>query len=80
MIIDGNKFIQFELIEQKGKTQTWVVVNKTSRAILADIKWYGGWHQHVFRPAELTEYNDTCLDVISGFLKRLNKEKIIKEV
>jgi len=29
MIIDGNKYIHFELMEDTGKTQSWIVVNKT---------------------------------------------------
>lgn len=74
MIIDGNKYIWFELLEDTGKTQTWSVVNKSSGYQIGLVIWYNGWRQYVFRPIENTEYNSTCLDTISDFIKRLNKE------
>jgi hypothetical protein len=74
MIIDGNKYIWFELLEDTGKTQSWSVVNKSGGYQLGLILWYNGWRQYVLRPIENTEYNDTCLDTINAFMKRLNKE------
>jgi hypothetical protein len=77
MIIDGNKYIQFELTGDTGKTQHWIVVNKTYGTNLGNISWYSGWRQYTFMPARETEFNDGCLEAIIAFLKRLNKEKRI---
>lgn len=78
MIVDGNKYIQFELMDAPTLTQHWNVVNKRSGSILGIILWYSGWRQYVFRPSSDTEYNNGCLDAISTFLTRLNKEKKIQ--
>ena len=74
MIFDGNKYIHFELTEDTGKTQSWIVVNKTSGYHLGLITWYSGWRQYVFRPDGDSEYNYSCLDTINDFIKLLNKE------
>ena len=77
MIIDGGKYLQFELMEDSGKTQCWIVVNKTYGTNLGLLSWYGAWRQYTFQPSVKTEFNNTCLDSIIGFLNRLNKEKRI---
>ena len=76
-IVDGNKWIYFELIESKPKTQVWDVINKSSKEPLARIYWYYYWRQYVICPEPETIYNDGCLETIITFIKRLNKEKII---
>ena len=77
MIVDGNKYIQFELDKDSGKTQVWSVVNKASCEPLMLIRWYGAWRQYVAEPDAGTIFNDTCLETIIAFLNRLNKEKRI---
>ena len=77
MIVDGNKYIQFELMSDTGKTQHWICVNKASGSNLGNIQWYGAWRQYTFRPSAETEFNNSCLDSIIAFLNRLNKEKRI---
>jgi hypothetical protein len=78
VIIDGNKFIEFQLREDNGKTQIWDVINKADGYNLGLITW---WHygQYVFEPAG-NGCNSGCLDCISYFMKRLNHEKRITEV
>ncbi len=75
MKIDGNKYIYFDLVEEKAKTQVWDVVNKSTEEPLACIEWYFPWRQYIFIPEPSTEYNDGCLEAIIKFLKRLNIEK-----
>lgn len=78
MIVDvGNKYIWFELLSDTGKTQKWMCVNKSSGFNLGTIQWYGAWRQYTFIPEYGSEYNNGCLDSISGFLTRLSKEKRI---
>lgn len=82
MIVDlGNKYIHFELVMEKGKTQLWNVVNKSSGIAIARIGWYGPWRQYIFTPVDGlgSFYNNGCLRTIEEFITRLNKEKKIKE-
>jgi len=74
-IDNGNKYIQFELITNTGKTQKWAVVNKSSGYTLAVIQWYGAWRQYVieFDQPYATTFNNGCLVSIIDFLNRLNK-------
>lgn len=78
MIVDGNKYIHFELMKDTGKTQGWLVINKNYGTNLGLISWYSGWRQYTFAPANSTEFNNTCLDIINAFLVRLNKVKRIQ--
>ena len=75
MIIEGNKYIHFELWGDTGKTQLWRVINKSGCYQLGLITWFGSWRQYVFQPVENTEYNNTCLITITNFINHLNKEK-----
>jgi hypothetical protein len=52
MRIDGNKYIQFEFMADTGKTQDWLVVNKTYGTNLSNITWYPSWRQYTFQPAQ----------------------------
>jgi hypothetical protein len=65
-------FRKFELV---GKTQQWAVLNKSGGYPLGRILFYYAWRQYIFQPATDTEFNCSCLDTISGFLKRLNAEQ-----
>ncbi len=80
MIINGNQYIQFEIRSDTGKTQSWAVINKSGFYSLGLITWYAVWRQYIFQPTENSEYNATCLDAISAFIKRLNGEHRIVEV
>ena len=69
---DGNKYIHFCRCGQNGITEVWDVINTKSEEPLAQIKWYSAWRQYVIIPEPETVYNDGCLEVITGFIKRLN--------
>jgi len=75
--IDGNKWIYFDFVEDKPKTQVWDVINKSSEEPLARIEWYYAWRQYVIYPEPNTFYNDDCLETIIAFMKRLNKDKMV---
>jgi len=76
MIVDGNKYIQFEFISSTGKTSRWVVLNKSHTTCLGNVVWFSGWRQYVFQPEFGTEFNNTCLDAISQFLSKLNSHQV----
>uniref|UniRef100_A0A6M3LH46 Uncharacterized protein n=1 Tax=viral metagenome TaxID=1070528 RepID=A0A6M3LH46_9ZZZZ len=81
MIIDnGNKYIHYELYSDSGKTQRWLVRNKSSQFTLGYIQWFGAWRQYTFMPAEGSEFNNGCLQSIIDFLTRMNSEKRILSV
>ena len=79
-ICDGGKYIYFELVDEKPKTQVWDVVNKRSETPLGRISWYGPWRQYVFEPEAQTVYNDGCLNSISSFLGRLRRDRSRQQV
>jgi hypothetical protein len=78
VIIDGGKYIKFQLLTDDGERQRWLVCNKAKlvNQKLGVIEWYAIWMQYIFMPGS-TYFNNTCLDTISAFLSRLNKEKRI---
>lgn len=78
VINNGNKYIHFELKSDTGKTQRWLV-RTNYQSCLGEICWYSGWRQYVFQPVGYTEYNNGCLQSITDFITRLNKEKRILE-
>ena len=65
------KYIRFEVIEAKRKTDVWGCYNNHSNGYLGCVKWYSRWRQYCFNPAHDTVFNDTCLDDVSHFLKQL---------
>ena len=68
------QYMIFRRIKDLGKSQKWGVLNKSANSILGRIEWYAQWRQYVFQPYPYTEFNCECLDTISDFLKRLNRD------
>lgn len=71
------KYMTFIKVEQKPKTFVWHIQNNESGYILGRISWYGAWRQYVVDMSEAI-FNNGCLDTISEFLTKLNKEQRIK--
>jgi hypothetical protein len=59
--------------DPKKKTDKWSVQGLYNNG-LGVIAWYGPWRQYTFDPLEGTTFNKECLDDISRFLERVNKE------
>jgi len=62
---------------ESGKTKRWLIRNRTSGAALGVVAWYGPWRQYVYSPHAHLDIvlAASCLDDISGFLKRVNAEQ-----
>lgn len=58
-----------------GKTRAFGVVNKESKTLIGEIRWYGPWRQYAFLPERDTVYEPTCMDDISAFIKKLMEER-----
>ena len=73
-IYKEDKWLYFELIEQKPKTKVFQVMSKCSNFRLGLIKWYPQWRHYCFFPTmeEETVYSDRCLISISEFVTQLN--------
>ena len=71
----GNKYIYFDLADEKQKTQVWDIINKRSEEPLGRIEWYPQWRHYCFFPTiELeTVHSDRCLLSISKFITELNE-------
>ena len=73
--IEGNKWIFFEKCGDKPKTEVWAIINKSSDESIGQIEWHYPWRQYVIIPEPSTVFNDGCLETITAFIKRLNKER-----
>lgn len=71
-----DKWLYFELTENKPKTKVFQVMSKCSEIRLGIIKWFPKWRHYCFFPTmeEETVYSDRCLLSISEFITELNKE------
>jgi hypothetical protein len=74
MVWKENKWLYFELIEKKPKTNVFAVMSKCGDFMLGIIKWYPAWRHYCFFPTfeEETVYSDRCLKSISEFITELN--------
>ena len=61
---------------ESGKTQRWLIRNRASGAAPGVVEWHGSWRQYVYCPHAYADIvlAASCLDDISGFVKRVNVE------
>lgn len=57
-----------------GKTATWLVLGRTNRNMLGNIRWYGPWRAYCFYPEPGTIFNEGCLTDIAAFCKTKTRE------
>jgi len=69
----GKKYVDFKLLERKGKTSVFHVVAIRDGVILGRIEWYGSWRQYVFEPVAETVWSQGCLQQIIDFLQQLKE-------
>ena len=69
-----DKWLYFELIENKPKTKIFSVMSKCSEIRLGLVKWHPQWRHYCFFPTieEETIHSDRCLISISEFITELN--------
>jgi hypothetical protein len=73
-----SKYIRFELVAHKPKTDVYDVISRRHGDVLGQIKWYALWRQYCFFPADSTVWNRGCLQHVQEFLLALmvaRKEK-----
>lgn len=68
------KYIHFDLIAQKPKTQVWGCFNNNSGAKLGEVKWYSRWRQYCYFSDSCTVFNAGCHEDIADFLKQLTRK------
>ena len=72
---EADKYIYFEMIEQKPKTQVWAVQTRTNPSErIGLVKWYGPWRHYCFFPEPDTIYSDRCMLRIGQFIEELNQK------
>lgn len=69
------KYIRFELVGRKPKTNIWNVVSKDGDIILGTIEWFGRWRGYAFFPEPEMVFERTCLRDIADFIEAKNKEQ-----
>ena len=71
------KYIEFNLVQQKPKTQVYAVRNIKSQMILGYVQWHCSWRQYCFFPTQLSElvFSNGCLQGIIEFINSLKIQK-----
>jgi len=69
------KYIKFELMEEKSKTQIWWCYNKSGGDLLGEVRWYPYWRQYVFTPVTTAVFSAGCLNDIADFIGQLMAER-----
>ena len=59
-----------------GKTQKWTVRSAADggNTLLGEIRWFSNWRQYCFYPAADTIWNSDCLDEVTRYLAKVNRE------
>ena len=68
-------YVTFSVLEEKQKTKVYAVQSRSDGDILGEIKWYFGWRQYVFFPADDTIWSRGCLQEIVSFIQKLMDER-----
>lgn len=74
---EEKRFIKFQECHLEGrKTKYWDVVNTLDEDFLGVIKWSTAWRRYVFEPYENTQFDGSCLNMLSAFcIAETNKHK-----
>lgn len=70
-----DKWLRFELVEKKPKTNVYFVYSKSDDSCLGAVRWYPAWRHYCFFPNDEFEivFSDRCLETLSLFVKLLNE-------
>ena len=72
MMKTENKYIKIIETPHTGKTKGFDIINKSSNNLIGEIEWYSNWRQYCFFPWDNMVFNTQCLELITGFLKKIN--------
>lgn len=70
-----SKYIKFNLIDRKPKTEVYEVVNLSSEFRIGVIKWYAQWSQYSFFPTEDCIFTRVCMYDINKFIEELMEKR-----
>ena len=73
------KWIWFNKIEGKPKTQVWECYSNESDEELGLVKWYGPWRQYCFFPETSLLFNPECMREVAEFVETLTKKHKAKK-
>jgi hypothetical protein len=73
-IVATYKYIHIEEGAPKPRTKVFYVYATGSGEILGEISWYANWRKYVFMVYNRSIYDDRCMDSLSEFTKKINKE------
>lgn len=72
------KWIKFELVGLKPKTNVWEVQSIDGDTVLGIVQWHRPWRRYCFFPETGTVFEEECLDHIRDFIMlktRVHKEE-----
>ena len=77
---EEKRFIKFQDNSIAGrKTKIWDVINTLDEDFIGEIKWSTAWRRYVFEPYTGTQFDGSCLNMLSAFCTaETNKHKIKK--
>ncbi len=70
-----SKYLTFNLLEKKEKTNVYEVISVMHENRLGVIKWFGRWRQYSFFPELDTIWNKGCLQDIILFIDELMEDR-----
>ena len=68
-----SKYLEFNMLEKKPKTEVYEIVSKRNKERLGIIKWFPRWRQYAFFPESGTIFNVECILDIVSFTRGLRK-------
>ena len=73
------KWISMKEIDNRGlKTRVFEIRADGINDHLGVVRWYGPWRAYVFRPADDTIFEKTCLRDIAAFCEQMTRSHIIE--
>jgi hypothetical protein len=73
-VVATYKHIYIEEGASKPRTKVFYVYATLSGQLLGEVSWYGNWRQYTFLVYQRSVYDSGCMDAISEFTKKINKE------
>lgn len=70
-----SKYLTFNLLEKKEKTNVYEVVSSMHDVDLGLIKWHAAWRCYAFFPFRDTIWNKGCLQDVILFIDELMEER-----
>ena len=76
----NKKFIRFDFLEKKPKTNIYAVVNIKYGNTLGIIKWHSHWRKYCFFAEGNTIYDVSCLIEIKDFIQDLMDKRKLGDI